>query len=79
MRMQGAVTLITMAQPIIFSLLALMRVEHWRCTQHDKLQADREIVFQPTALLEEGPPLTTPQDALQVRQVLSCISHLSAA
>ena len=65
--MQGAVTLITMALPIVFSLLALTRVEHWRCTQHDKLHADRETVIQQTALLEEGQPLTISQDALQVR------------
>lgn len=74
--MQGAVTLITMALPIIFSLLALIRVEYWRCTQHDKLHADRETVIQQTALLEEGQPLAISQDALQVSWILSCIFHV---
>ena len=67
MCMQGAVTLVTMAVPVIFSLLALLRVEHHRSTQHDKLRQDRDIVEQQTALLNEGQPLSIPQESLQAR------------
>ena len=58
-------TLVTMAVPIMFSLLALLRVEHYRGTQHDKLRLDRDTVAQQTALLDEGQTLSIPQDTLQ--------------
>ena len=63
---QGAVTLLTMAVPIIFSLLALLRVEHHRSAQHDRLHHDRDVVTRQTALLDEGQPLGIPQETLQV-------------
>ncbi len=65
MHVQGAVTLVTMAVPVMFSLLALLRVEHYRNAQHDKLREDRDIVAQQTALLDEGQTLSIPQETLQ--------------
>ena len=65
MHVQGAVTLVTMAVPIMFSLLALLRVEDYRSAQHDKLRQDRDIVAQQTALLDEGQTLSIPQETLQ--------------
>ena len=75
--MQGAVTLVTMAIPIIFSLLALVRVEHYRSTQDDKLHHDREVVAQQTTLLDEGQALSIPRESLQASyQVpLSSLEH----
>jgi len=76
--MQGAVTLVTMAIPIIFSLLALVRVEHYRSTQHDKLHHDREVVSQQTTLLDEGQTLSVPQESLQASYHLPSSSLLHA-
>jgi len=76
--MQGAVTLVTMAIPIIFSLLALVRVEHYRSTQHDKLHHDREVVSQQTTLLDEGQTLSIPQESLQASYHLPSSSFLHA-
>ena len=62
-------TLVTMAVPIIFSLLALIRVEHYRSTQHNRLHQDRDAVTQQTALLDEGQPLSVPHETLQASAV----------
>lgn len=76
---QGAVTLVTMAVPIMFSLLALVRVEHYRSTQHEKLHQDRETVIQQTALLDEGQPLTVSQETLQASVVQRIFEKLPDA
>ena len=69
--MQGALTLVTMALPVMCSLLALIRVEHHRRAQADRLQQDRGVASQQTRLLEDGHPLSIPQDAMQARR-LTC-------
>ena len=70
--MQGAVTLVTMAVPIIFSLLALLRVEHFQSTQQARLHQDRGIVEQQTALLDEGQALSLPRETVQASPVQLC-------
>ena len=61
-------TLVTMALPVIVSLLALLRVEHYRRAQAERLQQDRGALAQQTRLLEDGHPLSISQDAMQARR-----------
>ena len=77
--MQGAVTLVTMAVPIMFSLLALVRLEHHRSTQHEKLRRDRDVVTQQAALLDEGQTLTVSQETLQASALQSSSDNSSHA
>ena len=60
-------TLVTMALPVICSLLALIRVEHHRRARAERLQQDRGALSQQTGLLEDGQPLSISQDAMQAR------------
>ena len=66
--LQGAVTLVTMALPVMCSLLALLRMEHHRRAQAERLQQDRGALAQQTRLLEDGQPLSISQDAMQARR-----------
>jgi hypothetical protein len=65
-RAQGAVTLVTMALPLLYSLVLLVRKESWASGRREALTAAAAQVSGQCYLLEEGHPLSVPLDALAV-------------
>lgn len=67
MGVQAIVTLLSMAAPVVISLLALLRRESVRSVQSARVRAARSSLADQLRLLEEGRPLTLHANALAVR------------
>ena len=64
---QGVVTLVTMALPVVYSLVLLVRKESWASAAREKVELAKAQVATECYALDEGHPLSVPIDVLAVR------------
>lgn len=69
---QGAVTVVAMAIPALFTLLTLLRLEAEKAVDRKKMQWQVLEVLQQRSLLQQSQPLSMPIESLSVRMLLIC-------
>ena len=63
---QGVVTLVTVALPVVYSLVLLVRKESWASAQRERVELAKAQVAAECYTLDEGHPTGVPLDVLAV-------------
>lgn len=77
--LQGAVTVIAMSIPAMFTLLTLLRIESENAVDRKKMQWQVLEVLQERSLMQQNQPLSMPVEQLSVSQSVAPICSRSNA